>query len=503
MNTNRRITASACLFVLLLTWYAAAVQAGEKPNIVLIYTDDQGYGDVSALNPEAKFRTPNLDRLINEGMTFTDGHCSDTVCTPSRYGLLTGRYSWRTKLKRGVMGADADCLIENGRMTLASLLRDHGYQTAMIGKWHLGMQFVGTAGERRDWSKPFTDGPIEKGFDRFFGIPASMNYGVLTYLDQDRVTIPPTLWTKKKPGLVVHDSASYRIAPPYDEQRGSNNLEVAPNFVDQEVLQVFTEKAIEWMQGAAKKDKPFFVYLPYTSPHKPVIPMDQFKGKSKCGAYGDFMIETDYRVGQVLESLDELGVTKDTMVIFSSDNGPENTWKDRIEVYGHRSNGVYRDGKRSRYEGGHRVPLLIRWPEKIAAGTTCDAAVCQTDFLATLAEMLGVELPADAGEDSASFFAALTGGKTERGPIIHHSASGQFAIRDGSWKLIVNGASGPSNGSKKKSSRRGAGQRYELYDLQTDPSEASNAADAYPDRVKSMAEMLERIKFGPSTGGGK
>ena len=466
--------------------------SAEKPNIVLIYTDDQGYGDVSALNPKAKFQTPNLDRLVREGMTFTDGHCSDTVCTPSRYGLLTGRYSWRTRLKRGVMGAEGPCLIENGRVTLASLLRRNGYQTAMIGKWHLGMQFVGKPGQGRDWSKPFTDGPIEKGFDRFFGIPASMNYGILTYLDQNRVTTAPTLWTKKKPGRVVHDRASYRIAPPYDKQRGGNNLEVAPDFVDEKVLKVFTEKAIEWLQVATKKDKPFFLYLPYTSPHKPVIPMDEFKGKSKCGAYGDFMIETDYRVGQILKTLDKLGIAKNTIVIFTSDNGPENTWKKRIDVYGHRSNGRYRDGKRSRYEGGHRVPFLIRWPEKIRAGSKCDTAVCQTDFLATFAEMLGAKLSEKAGEDSESFYPVFGGGKITRGPIIHHSARGQFAIRVDRWKLIVNQGGRKKKPRKKK--RKPQANRYELYDLQADPSETKNLAGRQADRVKAMAATLERLK---------
>lgn len=461
--------------------------AAEKPNIILIYTDDQGYGDVSALNPDAKFQTPHLDRLIREGMTFTDGHCSDTVCTPSRYGLLTGRYSWRTRLKRGVMGADAPCLIENGRMTLASLLRDNGYQTAMVGKWHLGIEFVGSTGKGRDWSKPFTDGPIEKGFDRFYGIPASMNYGVLTYLDQDRITTPPTLWTKKKPGMVVHDRASYRIAPPYDKVRGNNGLEVAPDFVDQKVLEVLTEKSIDWLRTATKKDKPFFLYLPYTSPHKPVIPMDRFTGKSQCGAYGDFMVETDFRVGQILESLDELGVAKNTMVIFSSDNGPENTWKDRIEVYGHHSNGVYRDGKRSRYEGGHRVPFLIRWPAKIQAGSTCNADVCQTDLMATFAQMLGVQLPGESGEDSFSFYSALTGGTIQRGPIVHHSASGQFALREGSWKLIVNEKGG-------KKGRHVAQTQYELYDLANDPSETNNLAAKHPERATEMAATLQQIQ---------
>lgn len=481
---NRLICTLA--FVALAGWMAIAQP---RPNILIIYTDDQGYGDVSALNPEAKFKTPNMDRLAREGMIFTDGHSSDSVCTPSRYGLLTGRYSWRTRLKRGVLGAEGPCLIENGRMTLASLLRDHGYQTAMVGKWHLGMQFAGEKGKDRDWSKPFTDGPIEKGFDRFFGIPASMNYGILTYLDQDRVTTPPTLWTRKKPGLVVHDRASYRIMPPYDTERDGNNLEVAPDFVDEEVLEVFTKKAMAWIREAARQPKPFFLYLAYTSPHKPVAPRQEFRGRSQCGAYGDFVVETDHRVGQILALLDELKIADNTMVIFTSDNGPENTWKGRIKMYGHRSAGIYRDGKRSRYEGGHRLPFIIRWPAVIKAGSTYEGPVCQIDLLATFADMLNVSLPPNAGEDSFSFHPVLTGGRIERPALIHHSAAGEFAIREGDWKLIVN----------KAPTGRGAGSApvYELYNLRTDPSETTNLADEHPALVSRLERLLERLKSSP------
>lgn len=468
--------------------------AQTRPNILIIYTDDQGYGDVSALNPEARFQTPHIDRLVREGLTFTDGHSSDTVCTPSRYGLLTGRYSWRTWLKRGVLGAEGPCLIENGRVTLASLLRDHGYQTAMVGKWHLGMKFAGEKGRNRDWSQPFTDGPIEKGFDRFFGIPASINYGILTYLDQDHVTTPPTLWTRKKPGLVVHDRASYRIKPPYDTERDGNNLEVAPDFVDEDVLKVFTEKAVAWIRQAAAQPRPFFLYLAYTSPHKPVAPRKEFRGRSRCGAYGDFMIETDHRVGQLLALLDELGIADNTMVVFTSDNGPENTWKGRIEMYGHRSAGIYRGGKRSRYEGGHRLPFIIRWPKVIQAGTTYDGPVCQIDLLATFADMLGTTLPPNAGEDSFSFYPVLTGGRIQRPALIHHSAAGEFAIREGDWKLILNK---PRTAEPSKSTASGTSTSSpptdELYNLREDPSETTNLADQHPDRVRHLARRLKQL----------
>jgi arylsulfatase A len=486
-----------------------ATAAAAHPNIVIIYTDDQGYGDVSALNPNSKFQTPHIDRLVREGLTFTDGHCSDTVCTPSRYGLLTGRYSWRSRLKRGVMGAEGECLIENGRMTLASLLRDNGYTTAMIGKWHLGMQFDGEVGQR-DWSKPFTDGPIEKGFDHFFGIPASMNYGVLTYLQQDRVLNPANLWTAKKPGLVQGDRASYRIMPPYETERSTKAegrrkpLEVADDFVDSEVLRIFLDKATKWIDGAAadaRKGKPFFLYLPLTSPHKPVCPQKEFIGKSQAGNYGDFMIETDYRVGQLLASLDRHNLADNTIVIFTADNGGENTYKDRIERFGHSSNAPFRGGKRDLYEGGHRVPFIVRWPAKIRAGSQVKDPVCQTDLLATFADLVDAKLPADAGEDSFSLMPAFMGMKYERplrAPLIHHSAAGMFSIRDGNWKLNLGRG---SNGTMKPKKGEPA---HELYNLKSDPGENANLITDKLDIAKRLTrEITDLVQNGRSNPGPK
>ncbi len=260
----------ALLILLLLgSGFWALLSGATRPNILLVYTDDQGYGDVSCLNPKAKFKTPAQDRLAREGMTFTDAHCSDTVCTPSRYGLLTGRYSWRTTLKRGVFGAEKTCLIADGRVTLASFLRDQGYRTAMVGKWHLGMDFPGTKG-KRDWSQPVRDMPLDKGFDYFWGIPASMNYGVLAWFEGRHAKVPPTLWTKKKRNKIA--LSDYRIAPPYEKTQQPDLMEVAPDFVDSECLTRFTDQAIKWIEGVAeeaRQGKPFFLYLPYTSPTSP------------------------------------------------------------------------------------------------------------------------------------------------------------------------------------------------------------------------------------------
>ena len=469
-----------------------------RPNIIVIYTDDQGFGDASCLNPDSRFKTPNMDRLANEGISFTDAHCSDTVCTPSRYGLLTGRYSWRTSLKRGVFGAEKKCLIEDDRMTLASLLRNHGYHTAMVGKWHLGMDFPGETGSR-DWTEPVLDMPLDKGFDYFFGVPASLNYGVLAWFEGRHAKVPPTLFTEKKSNRIA--LSDYRIRPPYQNSAeetkqvlGKQGMEVAPDFVDSECLTRFTDKAIEYITSKAddaNNGKPFFLYLPYTSPHKPVIPLPEFRGQGEAGAYGEFLIETDHHIGQLLATLSKLELDQNTMIVFSSDNGPETTWKQRIEKFQHHSNGIYREGKRSVYEGGHRVPFFVRWPSGIKSpGRTCSKTICQTDVLATFAELVKAELPGNAGEDSESFLPALldADASTPRSPVMHHGASGEFALRSGKWKLIL---------PRRKSTG-------ELYDLEADPSEKNNIAQNHPDIVSILKQQAtELVVNGRTTPGAR
>ena len=487
-------------FVSLVAYFTASMATyADTPNIILIYTDDQGFGDASCLNRESKFQTPSLDRLAREGMTFTDAHSSDTVCTPSRYGLLTGRYAWRTTLKRGVYGAEKTSLIADNRMTIASLLQDNGYATAMVGKWHLGMDFPGQRGDR-DWTQPVRDMPLDKGFDYFFGIPASLNYGVLAWFEGRYAKQPPTQYTQKKPNRIA--LADYRIRPPYEhvlDDVGTTNqlgvvkgkLEVAPDFVDAECLTRFTDKAIEWIvqQLNEDNDKPFFLYLPYTSPHKPVIPIERFRGQSKAGAYGDFMIETDWHLGRILDLLDREKIADNTMVIFTSDNGPENTWKARAKKFSHQSNGIYREGKRSIYEGGHRVPMFVRWPDKVPPGSVHAHPVCQTDLLATLAGMLETELVDTAGEDSVSLYPVLRDPTAafEHPPIIHHSSRGRFAIRKGKWKLVME--------SKRVKQR-------ELYDLESDPRETKNVAAQHPDIVSRLTKRISEIaQLGRTTSG--
>lgn len=486
-------------FIILVFDLVLSAGNGTRPNVIVIYTDDQGYGDVSALNPEAKFKTPNLDRLANEGVIFTHGHSADTVCRPSRYGLLTGRYPWRTSFSRKGKGyTDSGCMIVEGRMTLANLFKDNGYNTAMVGKWHLGMDFPGTL-ENRDWSKPIKDMPLDKGFDYYYGIPASMNHGSLAWYEGRSVAVPPTLFTNMK----VNDRhVDYRIKPPYQQtsdatdqyhdkegyglgKKLTDSFPVAPNYIDNQCLTRFTDKAIEWMKSKAeeaKKGKPFFLYLPYPTPHHPVCPLPEFHGQGKAGAYGEFVIETDYRVGQILDFLKKSGLDENTLIVFSSDNGPENTWPARLKKYGHDSRGKFKEGKRSVYEGGHRVPFLVRWPAGIKnPGRKWNKVVGQVDLLATFAELLNVKLPENAGEDSQSFASVLLRPDADytRLPLIMHgnSATKRYAVTHGDWKLIM---------PFKK-------QGFELYKLSEDPGETKNLVDQFPEKVQSLTKQINKV----------
>lgn len=480
------------LLALIAFGYAEWAVAAEatKPNVVIIYTDDQGFGDVSSLNPKAKFETPNYDRLAREGISFTNAHSSDTVCTPSRYGLLTGRYAWRTTLKRSVMGSEGKCLISDDTLTVPSFLKSNGYATAMVGKWHLGMTFDGQPGDR-DWSVPVKDMPLDKGFDYFFGIPASLNYGILAWFEGRHAEVPPTMFTAKKANKRHVD---YRIRPPYQDSAAETKrvlkkaaIEVAPDFIDNQCLTRFTDQAISWMGDHLQSGKangkvadPFFLYLPLTSPHYPVCPLPEFHGKGDCGGYGEFMIETDHRVGQILDFLDEQKIADNTIVIVTSDNGPEKSWQQRVKEFKHASNGGFRGGKRDIYEGGHRVPFLIRWPKGIAnPGRTSDRLTGQTDIFATLAEVLGKSVPDSAAVDSCSFAKVLIDADDSEGrpALINHGINGRFAVTEGHWKLVM-----PHRKAK-----------TELYDLKNDPSESVNLSGKRPDVVRRLQAALTQI----------
>lgn len=358
----------------------------------------------------------------------------------------------------------------------------------MVGKWHLGMQMPGDFGAR-DWRQPLRDMPLDRGFDYFFGIPASLNFGVLAWFEGRHATKPPTLYTGKKPNRRHVD---YRIKPPYQESpqavrkaiaaKRLQVIEVAEDFVDDQCLTRFTDQAIQWIRQHQRghSDSPFFLYLPLTSPHYPVCPRPQFHGQGDCGGYGEFMIETDYHVGRVLECLKELQLAANTLVIYTSDNGPERSWRQRVTDFGHHSNGGFRGGKRDIYEGGHRVPMLMRWPAGIAApGRRSSTLVGQTDLMATLSELTGFHLPDDAGEDSQSFAPVLSdaSGDHKRKPLVNHAANGRFAITAGDWKLIM-----PHRKLE-----------LELYRLKSDREEAINLAQREPMQVNRLKRQLTEI----------
>ena len=466
---------------LTLVWLFAPITHAQepstpKPNILYILADDLGYGDVHALNPiRGKISTPHLDQLIADGLLFSNAHSGSSVCTPTRYGLLTGRYAWRTHLQSGVLNGDSKALISPNRLTVPAYLKTQGYFTAAIGKWHLGM----TLPPPQNLEVPITDGPTTRGFDYFFGISASLDMPPFAFIENNHYTESPTAvksWVRKGPA--------------------------APSFEAADALPTLTQKSIAFIDGRSKikNPPPFFLYVPLTSPHTPILPSPQWQGKSALGPYGDFVMQTDDAVGQILAALDKADLRKNTLVIFTSDNGcSPAAGTARLEKLGHFPSGEFRGYKADIWDGGHRVPFIVRWPNVVTPGSSSSLAICHTDLLATCAEISGVPLPETAGEDSFSFLPILLGRepKIPRAPVIHHSINGKFAIRDRQWKLAL--CSGSGGWSK------GPGvQSPQLYDFNTDPSETNNLATAHPEIVAELTSKLEKIiNDGRSTAGPK
>jgi arylsulfatase A-like enzyme len=496
-------------------WLAAATSpasnapAGRKPNIVYILADDMGYGDLGCQNPKSKIPTPNLDRLAAQSVRFTDAHAPTAVCTPTRYAVLTGRYCWRSWLKRGVLGPYGKPVIEAGRLTVPAMLKSVGYTTACIGKWHLGWEWPTTdskpaapAGKKGtvpeegaakkqvaaniDFTKPIAGGPTTRGFDTYFGTDVP-NYPPYCFIENDRTlgipTIPKPSTMFGNPGLMLEGWDLVQILP------------------------TLTKKAVAYVEAAAKTpDKPFFLYFPLTSPHTPIVPALEFKGKSGAGDFGDWVHQTDWTVGQVLDAIDRSGLAENTLVIFASDNGPEVAREvgvgayERIQKYGHASMGDLRGVKRDAWEGGHRVPFLARWPGKIKPGTTSSEIICHVDFMATLAALLGIRLPDDAGEDSYNILPALLGEKLEK-PIreatVHHSCNGKFAIRQGDW-VFIDAPTGDDNKEpdwfKEERGYKPHNFSGELYDLTQDLSERRNLYAEHPEIVQRLKALLEKYK---------
>lgn len=473
---------------------SASAGAADKPNIVVILCDDLGYGDVKANNPAGKIATPHIDRIAREGVRFTDAHTPSSVCTPTRYGLLTGRYNWRTKLQSGVLGGLSPRLIEPGRETLASLLKAQGYHTTAVGKWHLGMDWVKLPGKtvaelsietpeqvrNVDYTQPITNGPTSVGFDRYFGISASLDMVPYAFIENDRVTVQPTL------------DRTWPLHPGYDP-----NCRVgpaAPGFEVEHVLPEFTRQAVNTITERARTGQPFFLYLPLASPHTPIAPNKEWIGKSGINLYADFVMETDAAVGQILAALDRAGVADNTLIVFTSDNGCSPSAK--IEVLaekGHAVSGPLRGHKADVFDGGHRVPFLVRWPARVKPAVS-DQLVCLTDVFATCAEIVGARLPATAGEDSFSFLPTLTAtGKSARDAIVHHSISGAFAIRQGPWKLALCPGSGGWSAPRDPAARQQGLPDTQLYRIADgDIAEEKNVAAQNPEVVARLTRLLEK-----------
>jgi len=527
------------LFVALvfsLTGLATAADSA-KPNIIFILADDWGYGDVKCFGGDlCKIDTPSMDKLAKEGRMFTDAHSSSSVCTPTRYSVLTGRYNWRSRIKKGVLNGYGERLIEQDRATVASFLRDQGYTTACVGKWHLGMHLprpenaeaIKKSGKKSrkkddekkeskeelaakfskmfDWDGKITDGPTAVGFDYFYGITASLDMPPYVWIENDRFTEPGT-----RPNQMCRSGPQ------------------GATFEFDQVLPTIAKKSVAWIEEQAKGKKPFFLYMPLNSPHTPIVPSKAFLGKSKVGKYGDFVMETDWAIGQVVDTIDKLGLKENTLIMVTADNGcspaasrgagknqgtvnvkiafrmGETNAKD--DPASHYACGVFRGHKADIYDGGHRVPYIARWTGKIPADTKCDALICHVDLFATCAAVLGKKLPSDAGEDSFNILDNLLGKscKSPHEAVVHHSINGSFSIRQGKWKLIFTPSSGGwSKGPKLGEDATPLEKVAQLYNLDTDIAETGNLIDKEPEVVKELTKlMVKYIEEGRSTPGPK
>ncbi|QKJ32706.1 arylsulfatase [Mucilaginibacter mali] len=466
---------------------AQAIKPLEKPNIIYILTDDLGIGDVSFYNKtKGKLSTPNIDRLAHEGMAFNDVHSSSAVCTPSRYSILTGRYAWRSRLKSGVLSGYDKPLIDSDRYTVGKLLQQNGYTTACIGKWHLGLGWsVTTPGAKPviDYTKNISNGPTTLGFDYFYGIAASLDMPPFIFIENNHTVGLPTA-TKKwvREGPAGEDFEAVNCVP------------------------ALVDKASAYIKDKAAKKQAFFLYFTLPSPHTPIVPSDKFKGKSGITEYGDYVMETDWAVGEILKAVDEGKIAKNTLIMFTSDNGfaPYVLKTMNVEALGHYPSIDYRGYKSDIWEGGHRIPYIVRWPGHVAAGSHCDKTVCLGDFMATTAAILHQKLPDAAGVDSYSILPYLSGNQSKdiREATVHHSIDGNFAIRQGKWKLELCAGSGGWELPKNPEALKNGMPPVQLYDMETDVKEEHNVQDKHPDVVKHLITLLQQyVDNGRSTPG--
>ncbi len=478
------------------------VKEQQGPNIIYILADDLGYGDVNAFNEHGKIKTPYLDQLAKEGMIFTDAHSPSAVCTPTRYGIITGRYSWRSELKSGVLTGKSKALIPPDRTTVASLLKKSGYTTGFIGKWHLGWNWslkdkANFDGEgwnfedfnAVDFTQPVTQTPNDLGFDYAYGHSGSLDMAPYVYVLNGKVTAPVTHVTEN-----TQKYSWWRKGP------------TAADFIHEEVTPNFFAKANQFIREYANKENPFFMYLALPSPHTPILPLKEWQGKSKLNPYGDFVMMIDHYVGTLLNTIESNGIAANTMVIFTSDNGcsPEADYE-LLASKGHHPNGNFRGHKADIFEGGHRVPFIVKWPNKIKKGTRSDVTISLTDFMATCADIVNVALNDDEAEDSFTLLPLFSDDAQTsylRKATIHHSIDGSFAIRKNQYKLIFTPGSGgwsfPAPGKDDMTQL----PKFQLYDLYKDPSEQLNLYFKFPKIVAELTSEMEAIiRNGRSTSG--
>ena len=490
-----RVIASLAFLLFAFHWAQARDQDRSRPNIVVIYADDLGYGDVQCYNADrGKIPTPNIDALASQGMRFTDAHSSSAVCSPSRYTLLTGRYHWRTRLQSGIVGLWGGPLIAADRMTIGTLAKQHGYTTATIGKWHLGWDWriepadkkllarpkkkdvqatdEHRAAWQRTFSQPIAGGPTTRGFDEYFGTDVP-NWPPFCFIENDKTIGIPS---------------EFLPARLFQNHQASVQGPALADWTLEPILPALGERVAEFIKREANALEPFLIYVPLTSPHTPLSVNEQWKGKSGLGMYADFVMETDAVVGVVLEALEKNNAATNTLVVFTSDNGcaPYIGVKE-LEKKGHYPSGPLRGYKSDAWEGGHRVPFIVRWPGEVEAGTESGKLVHQADLLATFADVFGTELKDNVGEDSFSLLPLMRGGNAPiRGNSVSCSMRGLPSLREGSWKLILGaGSGGWTKGGEKET--------LQLYDLATDLAETNNLAAAHPERVASMRKLMEKI----------
>ena len=460
-------------FFILSLLAAASVVCAEQPNFVFLICDDLGYGDIQCLAPEtSKISTPSADKLASEGMIFTDAHSGSSVCSPTRYGVMTGRYSWRTRLQKGVVTGYAPSLIAEDRTTVAGFLKEAGYHTAIIGKWHLDFEYInpdsGTAYKAKDHKNPpvgakIPDGPVNRGFDFYHGFHHARNMKAV--IENDRV--------------IEHDE----------------EINMLPRL---------QREAVKYIDSRAEQEEPFFLYLPLGSPHTPIVPSKEWQGKSGLGDYGDFVMQTDACLGAVTEALERNGLADNTLVIFTSDNGcSKAAGIPKLAEQGHIVSAHLRGSKADIWDGGHRIPFIVRWPGKVEAGSTNDQLICLTDFFATTAEIVGEPVPTSTCEDSVSFLPALSGDEIEstRNGVIHHSFTGHFAYRQGPWKLLLARGSGGWTSPKENEVKSDA-TKGQLYNMEDDIGETTNLYTEKPEVVSELLALLEAdVTRGRSTEG--